>query len=449
MIKYLKHILISLSLLLVINSNVKAQEIDGIAAVLEDHIILKSLIEGQYQQAISSGNFMPVDAKCQILDQLLLEKLFLAQAEKDSVYISESEIDNELARRMEIFVNMLGSVEKLEEYYGKSIKTLKEEFRLDVRQQMLSERMKGTIYKGINVSPKEVQEYYEEIPKDSLPFFNAEVEIGQIVIFTKPNLKQKIAAQEKAEKIRKDIIEGSDFAFQALLYSDDPGSSNNGGDLGWVKRGAFVADFEAVAFRLKEGEVSEVVETEFGYHVIKLLKKEGNRIQAKHILINPVTDESNLTEVKNELIKIEEKLRNGTLTFQKAVNTYSEDDQTRYSGGLLTNPESGNTFFEMNKLEGAIALELDGKNPGDFSNIMDFKSARGKEGYRIIYLKSETPAHKASIETDYSKIKTVAKQSKQSKALEDWITEKSKSVYVKLNNSFSNCGNLEKWNSKK
>jgi len=448
MTKFLRIILISIGFFISF-SNAKAQEIDGIAAVLEEHIILKSLIEGQYQQAVAAGTFMPIDARCQILDQLLLEKLFLAQAEKDSIYVSEDEIDNELNRRMEVFVNMFGSAEKLEEYYGKTVNALKNEFRIDVRQQMLSDRMKGNIYKGLNVSPIEVKEYFDNIPSDSLPFFNAEVEIGQIVIFAKPNMKQKMAAQAKAEKIRKDIMEGSDFSFQALLYSDDPGSSNNGGDLGWVKRGAFVPDFEAVAFRLKEGEVSEVVETEFGYHVIKLIKKEGNRIKAKHVLITPATDESNLIEAKNELQKVKDKLDKGTLTFQKAVNLYSEDDQTKYSGGLMTNTETGNTFFEMNKLEGAIAVALDNKNPGDFSDVLTYKTLRGKEGFRVIFLKSETPAHKASMDTDYSKIKAVAKQAKQAQALNDWISEKSKTVYVKLNGDFNNCNNLDKWNSQK
>lgn len=444
MTKFLRNILINLSFIVIIG-NVAAQEIDGIAAVLEEHVILKSLVEGQYQQALSQGTVMPADAKCLILDQLLLEKLFLAEAERDSIYIAEEEIDKELNRRMEVFVNMFGSQDKLEEYYGKSIYDLKEEFRSDVRQQMLSERMKGNIFRGLSVSPKEVREFYDKIPLDSLPFFNSEVEIGQIVMYVKPTLKQKMEAQAKAEKIREEIINGSDFSFQALLYSDDPGSSDNGGDLGWVKRGSFVPDFEAVAFRLKPGEISEVVETEFGYHIIQLVKKEGNRINAKHVLISSATDFTNLETIRTEITAVKNRLHEGTLTFQKAVSIYSEDDQTKYSGGLMTNKETGNTFFEMNKLEGQIAVELAGINPGDFSTVISYKSLRGKEGFRIIYLKSETPAHKASIDTDYSKIKAVAKQSKQAEALEKWIEEKSKTVFVRLNEDYTDCENLKKW----
>lgn len=444
MIKYLKNILTSLFILLSL-STLKAQEIDGVAAVLEEHIILKSMIEAQYLQAESQGTILPPDAKCLILDQLLLEKLFLAQAEKDSIYISEEEVNTELDRRMSIFIQMLGTKEKLEEYYGKTIFELKEDFREDVSQQMLAERMKATIFKDLNISPSEVLDYYNEIPKDSLPYFNAEVEIGQIVLFEKPNLKQNIVAKEKAESIRKDIIGGSDFSFQALLYSDDPGSSSNGGDLGWVKRGSFVPDFEAVAFRLKEGEMSEVVETEFGYHIIQLIKKEGNRIKAKHILITPDMNANNLTEVKTEIEKIKIKLESGELTFQKAVKLYSEDEETKYSGGLIQNRETGNNFFEMNKLEGAIAVALDNKTPGDFSDVLVYENLRGKKGYRIIYLKSETPAHKASIETDYSKIKAVAKQAKQFDILNEWIEEKSKAVFVKIKDKYKTCESLNKW----
>ncbi|MGB1017474.1 MAG: foldase protein PrsA [Chitinophagales bacterium] len=445
MIKYLRITLISFCFLIVGNINTMAQEIDGIAAVLEDYIILKSTIEGQYQQALASGEPLPADAKCLILDQLLLEKLFLAEAERDSIYVGEDDVNNELERRMGVFVNMFGSQEKLEEYYGKTVFELKEEFRADVRQQMLSEKMKGQIFTGLEVTPSEVQTFYEAIPKDSLPFFNAEVEIGQIVVFSKPTFAQKQIAREKAENIRKEILDGSDFGFQALLNSEDPGSANNRGELGWVKRGVFVPDFEAVAFRLKENEVSEVVETEFGFHIIQLQEKKGNRIKARHILITPKTDMTNSLAASDQMREIKTKLEEKTITFQQAVTLNSEDDVSKNNGGLLTNNETGNTFFEMDKLETPIALALDGLEVGDFSKILPFTSQRGKEGYRVIYLKSETPAHKASIETDYSKIKAVAKQNKQLEVMNEWIEDKSKTVYVKLNTNYTGCEALEKW----
>lgn len=444
MTKFLKIILISIGFF-ISATTLTAQEIDGVAAVLEDHIILKSTVEGQYQQALSSGDLLPINAKCQILDQLLLEKLFLAEAERDSIYIGEDDVNNELERRMGVFVNMFGTEEKLEEYYGKSVYELKEEFRPDVRQQMLSEKMKTTIFSGLNVSPKEVSTFYEGIPKDSLPFFNAEVEIGQIVIMSKPTTAQKTAAKEKAKNIRKDIMDGSEFSFQALLYSDDPGSANNGGELGWVQRGIFVPDFEAVAFRLKIDEISEVVETEYGFHIIQLLEKKGNRIKARHILISPTTDETNMMTASQDLVKVKNKLDDGSLNFQEAVKEFSEDEQSKTNGGLMTNEETGNSFFEMNKLTADVALALDNKKPGDFSKILPYQARDGKQGYRIVYLKSETPAHQASIDTDYSKIKAVAKQTKQMEALNEWVILKSKTVFVKYSSIYNDCEVLDKW----
>jgi len=448
MTKFLKIILISIGFIVTMSA-AKAQEIDGVAAVLEDYIILKSTVEGQYQQALSQGDILPEDAKCQILDQLLLEKLFLAQAERDSIYIGEDDVEGELNRRMGVFVNMFGTEEKLVEYYGKSVYELKAEFRADVRQQMLSEKMKGNIFSGLEISPKEVDAFYKSIPKDSLPFFNAEVEVGQIVILSKPTIAQKQEAKEKAEAIRVDLLNGSGFELQALLYSTDPGSANNGGDLGWVERGVFVPDFEAVAFRLKENEISEVVETQYGFHIIQLLEKKGNRIKARHILISPVVDETNSFTASQDLIKVKQKIDSKELNFQEAVKQYSEDENSKTNGGLITNQQTGNSFFEMNQLEPEVVLALDGKNPGDFSKILPFVSQSGQKGYRIVYLKSETPAHKASIETDYSKIKAVAKQTKQMDVLNEWVEDKSKTVYVKFGSGFDNCENLEKWQSNK
>lgn len=444
MTKFLKIILISIGFILTINA-AKAQEIDGVAAVLEDYIILKSTVEGQYQQALSQGDVLPADAKCLILDQLLLEKLFLAEAERDSIYIGEDDVESELNRRMGVFVNMFGTEEKLVEYYGKSVYDLKAEFRADVRQQMLSEKMKGNIFSGLEISPKEVNAFYADIPKDSLPFFNAEVEVGQIVILSKPTIAQKQEAKEKAEAIRADLLNGSGFELQALLYSTDPGSANNGGDLGWVQRGVFVPDFEAVAFRLNENEISEVVETEYGYHIIQLLEKKGNRIKARHILISPAVDETNSFTASQDLIKVKNKIDSKELNFQQAVKQYSEDENSKTNGGLITNQQTGNSFFEMNQLEPEVVLALDGKNPGDFSKILPFVSQSGQKGYRIVYLKSETPAHQASIDTDYSKIKAVAKQTKQMDVLNEWVEEKSKTVYVKFGSGFEDCDVLDKW----
>ena len=229
-------------------------------------------------------------------------------------------------------------------------------------------------------------------------------------IFAEPTILQKQAAKEKAQKIKADIEMGSDFGFQALLYSDDPGSATKDGALGYVKRGELVPEFEAVAFRLEIDEISDVVESEFGFHIIQLLDRKGDRIEVRHILITPDIEDQNVLDAENEIIELKGKLDLGDLSYQQAVARFSQDDQSKQNGGLLTNPETGDTFFEMGQLEGNVALSLDMMNVGDFSEVLPYQSFDGQSGFRIIYLQSETPAHMANLDDDYSKIKAVAKQ---------------------------------------
>ena len=326
--------------------NLDAQVVEGIVAVVEDNIILKSDLDLQVAQAKEAGYYGEADLYCEVLNQLIIDKIFIVQGQRDSVVVSNDEVDSELNRRISYFINMFGSNEKLEEYYGKSIFDLKEEFREDIYQQLLSDRMKNQVFADLVISPAEVFSFFDKIPKDSIPYFNAEVEIGQIVVFAEPTIIQKQAAKLKAEKIKEDILFGSDFGFQALLYSDDPGSATKDGALGYVKRGELVPEFEAAAFRLQVGEISDVVETEFGFHLIQLMDRKGDRIDVRHILITPDIDNQNVLDAEMEIREVNYKLIGKEITYQQAVATYSQDEQSKQNGGLLTNPESGDTFLK-------------------------------------------------------------------------------------------------------
>lgn len=436
-LKFINKIKLSI-IFIVVAFSLKAQPIEKIVAVVDDNIILKSDIDIQVAQAKEAG-YQGDDVACEVLNQLIIDKLFVVQAGRDSIQVTNDEVDSELDRRINYFINMFGSTEKLEEYYGKTIFDLKEEFRTDIYQQLLSDRMKSNVFSDLTVSPSEVFEFYSKIPADSLPFFNAEVEIGQIAVFTEPTLLQKQAAKEKAEKIRQDILAGSDFGFQALLYSDDPGSASKDGALGYVKRGQLVPEFEAAAFRLKKDEISDVVESEFGFHIIKLHDRKGDRIDVSHILITPDIENQNVLDAEEEINEIYENLQSGKLDYQKAVALYSKDEQTKQNGGLLTNQNTGTTFFEMSQLEGNVALALDGMEVGDFSEVLPYTSLDGKSGFRILYLQSETPAHMASLDTDYSKIKAVAKQAKENEEMEKWLAEKTKNIYIHVTDEYKSC----------
>lgn len=435
--KYINRIFILIVLCFSVQGN--AQIIERIVAVVEDNIVLKSDLDLQIVQAEEAGYYGTENLSCEVLNQLIIDKIFIVQAQRDSIIVTNDEVDSELGRRISYFISLFGSNEKLEEYYGKTIFDLKEEFRDDIYQQLLSDRMKSQVFSDLEVSPEEVFSFFDQIPKDSLPYFNAEVEIGQIVVFAEPTIIQKQAAQQKAEKIKEDILVGSDFGFQALLYSDDPGSATKDGDLGYVKRGELVPEFEAAAFRLEIGEISEVVESEFGFHIIQLLDRKGDRINARHILITPDIENQNVIDAEQEIREINYKLIGKDISYQQAVAQYSQDEQSQQNGGLLTNQETGNTFFEMSQLEGNVALALDGVIVGGYSEVLPYQSYDGKSGFRIIYLQSESPAHVADLLTDYSKIKAVAKQAKQSEEMEKWLSKKALNIYIRTAEEYEDC----------
>lgn len=427
--------------------------IDKVVAVVGDNIILQSEIEVQYLQLKNQGqntNYTPrPDEKCHILDQLLLEKLFIAQAKADSLFASDEEIDAELDRRVRYFTQMFGTVEKMEEYYGKTLAEMKDDFREDVSSQLLAEKMKGKIFTGMKVSPAEVRTFFDKIPKDSIPYFNSEVELGEVVMLPKISEEAKEMAREKLEKIRKDIVGGSDFSLQALLYSEDPGSATDGGNLGIIARGELVPEFEAEAFRLKENELSDIVETIYGFHIILVDEIRGSKRKIRHILIKPKMTSADSRVVKATLDSVLQQLRTDSMSFREAVAKFSDDENTKSVGGLMTNPKTGNSFFEKADIDGSLIFTIDKMKVGEYSDVMSYqsqdKSGDTRSGYRIIYLKSETKPHKASLETDYSKIAAAAKQQKQREEMDRWIGLYKDKTYIKIAPEYHNCEPIQKW----
>ena len=426
---------------------------DRVVAVVGDNIVLQSEIDVQYyqqQQSLqASGGTPDADTKCRIIDNLLLDKLFLAQANLDSLVATQEEVDAELDRRVKYFMSMFGSKEKLEEYYGKTVGELKDEFTDDVKNQLLSDKMKGKVFAGMKVSPQEVKEFFAKIPKDSIPYFNSELEIGQIVMYPKLTDDEKTLARTKIEKIKKDIEGGADFSLQAILYSEDPGSASDGGNLGIIDRGMLVPEFEAVAYKLDPHKMSDVVETPFGYHLILCDEKKGNKLKLRHILIKPKTTFIDLNQVKAKMDSVQHELSVDSMTFREAVSQYSEDENSKAIGGLINNPKTQTPFFEKSEVDGTLIFTLDRMKVGEFSEVLPYtmqdKTGEKKEGYRIIYLKSESKPHKASLETDYSKIQAATKQKKQQDVLARWIELNKGHVFVKIDEKYHSCESLKKW----
>lgn len=419
--------------------------VDQVAGIVGDGIILHSDIELQYQQMQLEGGEVSEDFKCAILDQMLAQKLLVEQAMLDSIVIGEDEIESELDRRIRYFVSMIGSEEKLEEYYGKSIIQIKDEFRKDIEDQLLSNNMRSKVLEKVGVTPSEVKNFFNSIPKDSLPYFNAEVEVGQIVLNPQPNKELKEYARTQLEGIRKRITDGEDFCVLAGLYSEDPGSASQCGDLGFIKRGEMVTEFEGTAFRLKENEVSEVIESQFGFHVIQMLEKRGERIRVRHILIMPKTSSFDLVASKEKLDSIRGLIKEDKIKFNEAAVKFSEDEATKNQGGMLVNPETGNTYFEIDQLDKSLYFAIDKLMPGDISEPQLFQTEQGAQAYRIVYLKSESSAHVANLKDDYSRIKAAANTQKQEAEFQKWIFERAKEVYVSVDASYHDCELMSKW----
>jgi len=443
-----KGFLCCLTLLLSCWAYAQPAMVDKVVAVVGDNIILLSDLEAPIQQAKASGESVNDNMRCQALDQMLLEKFFLAQAQLDSVYVSEDEVDAELDKRIRYFIsNSFGSQQKLEEFYGKTVAELKEDFRKDIKNQMLAEKMQGRIFTSIKVTPGDVKDFYDHIPKDSLPYFNAEIELAQIVVFPKVSQELKNYAYEKAKQIRQDIIKGADFAVQAKLYSCDPGSKKDGGDLGFINRGEMVPEFEAAAFRLEEGKISDIVESQYGYHIVQCLERKGEKVHVRHILICLETTSFDKEAARVHLDSIRSMILDPSarLSFNNAVKEFSEDEMSKSNNGLLVNSSSGNSYYEMNQLDAGLLYAMTGLQLGEISKPVSYEAADGKSGYRVIKLVSQSQPHVANLKDDYAKIQAVAKQAKQQEALLKWIKEKKSDTYIFIDDEYRDCDAMQKW----
>jgi peptidyl-prolyl cis-trans isomerase SurA len=422
----------------------KEQIVDQVAAVIGSKILLKSEIEVQYRQLLTQGIDDNPELKCRVVDQMLMNKLLLNQAIIDSVEVSDAQVENELDRRIGYMVSQIGSEAKLEEYYEKSIPEIRDEFRPLIKEQIQIQAMQGKITDNVSVSPAEVKEFFSSIPKDSLPFINSEIEYGQIVINVPVSKEEKQKITERLEGYRKRVVNGEDFSTLAILYSQD-GSARNGGELGLVGRGDFVPEFEAAAFRLKKGEVSEVVETKFGFHIIQLIERRGEQINVRHILLKPTygTPEINSTFAKAD--SIYQLIKTDSLSFSDAAQKFSNDTDSRFNGGNVVNMKNGTTRFEADEVDPSVFFNLEKMNLGEISQPIQSLSASGGTAFRILYLKTRTQPHKADLSTDYQRIQEAALTEKEGKKLTDWVKKKREQTFVQVAEEYMTCKNLSHW----
>jgi peptidyl-prolyl cis-trans isomerase SurA len=442
-----KRVMMAIALCLIILS-ARAQDkvIDEVVATVGNHVILLSDIEQQYMQMRAQENFNPnaVAARCQILESMLFQKLMLNQAEFDSLKVTDEEVDGNLDSKLRYYIQQFGSRDKLEAFYKKSIDEIKVEFREPIREQLLEEQVQQKITQDIKVTPSEVKKYFNAIPADSIPTIATEYEIGELVKDPPLSPEELNAAKEKITALRTRIVKGEKFSTLAILYSEDPGSAPKGGDLGLFGRGDMYPEFEAAAFSLKKGDISDVVKTKAGYHILQLIERRGEYVNVRHILIIPKVSPMDVQKAKTKLDSIAGLIRKDSITFDKAVLKYS-DKPNRINGGLMVNPATGNTRFEASQIDREVFFVVDKMKVGDISKPVPMTNEEGKEAYRLLYLKMRTEPHRASLKDDYSQVQEWALADKRSKTISDWIVKKISSSFVNVSDQYKTCKFNHKW----
>jgi peptidyl-prolyl cis-trans isomerase SurA len=418
--------------------------VDRIVAKVDNQIVLKSDVELGCLQARQQNTDIPASLlKCKVFEQLLVNKMMLAKAEIDSVTIEDQMVEDQLDRRMSYMIQAIGSREKLEAYYKKSIDQFKVELKKEVRDQMLIQKVQESISKNTKVTPSEVKKFFNEIPKDSLPFFSTEVEVGQIVVFAQVSRAKKLEAKQKLEDLKKRIEAGVDFEFLAKAYSQDPGSAKEGGNLGFWGKGAMVPEYEAAAMKLEPMQLSEVVESPFGFHLIQLLEKRGNEYNSRHILIKPEAGEEELLMVYQKLDSIRTALMQDSLKFEAAVKKFSEDKETRQSGGYFSDPQTGINRIPTENLDPGIFFTIDTLKPGQYTKALPYKTQEGKKGGRILFFKSKILPHEANLKQDYPKIQSAALEKKKAESIKNWFKKTKSEVFISRDKEFADCDILK------
>lgn len=433
-----------LALALLFASLLAAQEtLDRIVAVIGDEVILQSDVDNQYTYLIINGQKDDGGMRCQIFEELIIQKLLLNKARQDSITVTAGEIDNEINRRVATITDNIG-VAEFESIYKKSIPEFKADIRQDVENELLIDRMRSQVSTDATITPREVKQYYQSLPKDSLGLMPAEVQVNQIVLIPPFSAESKKQARETLEGLRKRVINGEGFGELAKKYSDDPGSKRQNGMLGEFTPGMMVKAFDDVVFSMREGEVSDVFESEYGYHIIMLHKRQGQVVTASHILKVPSRSVDGDSTAIDSLGRIRARIVADSLTFEQAAIRYSEDRATKDCGGCISNPKTGDLRIPMDLLDSDLFFKVDEMKPGEISQAMEYRMPDGTRAFHLLYLHKKIPPHEPNLEDDYKKIHTAALQAKQAELFEKWLIQAKENIFIDIKPT--ECGNaLRPW----
>jgi len=421
---------------------------DKIIATVGDKIILRSDIENSIDDMKRQNVGIPPNASCLLLQQALALKALVLQAERDSLPISDDDVSADIDNKIRYYISQYGSKEILEQVAGKTVFQLKEEFRPVIREQKLAAAERDKIVGDVRITPKEVENYYNLIPKDSLHFYGSQLEIGQIVMYPKPSRDLESYAIDQLKEYKKEVEDGTKkFEVLASLFSDDPGTKDKGG-LMEINRNETQIDpvFLAKAFSLKDGQISNVFKTKFGYHIIQMVSRRGDDATIRHILQVPQVSSIQINEAKVKLDSIRTLLVDNKITFGEAVSKFSEDDNSKFTGGLITAPDGQSTFLSIDQLDKGLVLMLKDLKVGEYSQPTEYMDpATGKKAVRIVDLKSKSEPHRENLKDDYDKVAQRALEEKKNQVLEDWFAKNMPGFYINVAKEYNSCPELNKW----
>ncbi len=424
----------------------KKEKVDGVIGVVGEYVILDSDVDlefiGLKAQGIDTKNI----SRCELFGKLLEDRLYAHQAIQDSIVVTDQEVNDYMSQQIDAMVEQVGSLEKVIAFYKKKDEEDFKNYFFDIiKMNKLTSQMQKKIVDEIEITPEEVRNFFKDIPEDEMPVFGAEVEVAQIVRKPKISEEEKQEVINKLKQIRQEVLDGGSFFTKAVLFSQDPGSSSNGGYYKMNRKTPFVKEFKDVAFSLAEGEISEPFETEFGYHIIMIDKIRGQEVELRHILIAPKVTPEALQEAKEDVEKIRTKIESGEISFADAAKATSDEKETRNNGGVLFNPRTMESKFELTKMDPALYNQIVDLKVGEISQPILDQDERGNKFYKIVTINSKLPEHKADFASDYLKIKELALRDKQIKAIAKWTEEKIGETYIKVDKEYQDCEFTNNW----
>lgn len=423
----------------IIGSSYSQGVVDQVVAVVGGDMILNSDIEQEVLRMKMDGNLPEGDIKCEILESLLIQKLLLHQSKVDSLVPNEAAIESNIERRLKFFINQIGSEKALENYFKKSIYEIKEDLRDIISEQQLTQQMREKIVEKITVTPSEIKKFYKTIPVDSLPLIPEQYELQQIAIYPPSSAEAKFRVKEKLLDLRSRILKGERFSMLAVAYSEDLASAKKGGELGFRSKDELVKSFADVAFNLADGQVSQIVETEYGFHIIQMIEKRNNQVNVRHIVLKPQFSSDMLVEAQNKLDSIVGLVKTDSITFENACTRFSQDKKSNMNEGLVVNANNNTTFFEKEQLQPSDYYIIKELKPGEISSTFESRDDHANVIFKVVKLKTILPKHKANLTDDYNTIQELTKQSREQDVFMKWVTEKQKTTYIKIDPSFKGC----------